>query len=156
MIVRPATPFDVMDIYKMAVAFHEESSWEATKPDLRAIMAAVLNFTVQPGHMFYVAENDNGGLVGFLAASPTALIWSQDRHLTIHAIYVTPKARGGAAALMLEHAAVEEAMRIGAKEIGGAFSSGIDGANGDKFFQHAGYKAVGTEYSKRIEMEVRK
>lgn len=101
----------------------------------------------------YVVD-DNRMPIGFLLATLGRYKFADGHYLIQEVMYVCPDKRGTrAAALMMKHL-LQEAERLGVKEIVGGNDNGFNSERTARFLEHFGFERVGFSMRRKIGRQI--
>lgn len=149
--IRQATQDDVLDVFKMCIAMHQETQFKAFELNPLKMVNSISAWA--GGAMLLVAEKVTETareLVGMMVASVFEPWYSQEKMAVEELLYVKPEYRGGRAAFMLVREFVTWAGRSGAKHIRAGASTGTGDA-AEKLYRHFGFEYVGGNYFAHVD-----
>jgi GNAT superfamily N-acetyltransferase len=148
--IRIAQPDDMDAILRMGQAFHSETCYAPLIPfDAETVAATVAHLATTPGGVVYLAETDQGEVVG-MAAAQASRHWFNANCLIAQEMWwwVDHQARGGRAALGLISALEKWAGEFGCDLLYMASTANIEPEKMARLYQRRGYVPQDIFYTK--------
>ena len=144
--VRRATQNDLLDIFKLCVAMHQETQFSAFGLDPEK-MIRHLGAWAENGMLLLVEDvkDDARNLTGMMVASLTAPWYSNEKMAVEEMLFVKKEFRGGRSAYLLVKEFMKWANEVGANHIRAGASTGT-GDEAEKLYRHFGFDYVGGNY----------
>lgn len=150
MIVRKITREDIPALIAMNERQIQESKYHALKMDKKKVKIWYLNFINNPRSVALLLEDDNGILMGAMAARCNQFYWNYENYVTDFFFYVIPEYRKGLASKKLYDALYQWAIEKRAIEIQLSYVYGEDPETLHNFLSFLGYEKNGGNYRKAV------
>ena len=148
--VRKITREDIPALMAMNERQIQESKYHALKMDKKKVKIWYLNFINNPQSVTFILEDDNGTLMGAMAARCNQFYWNYENYVTDFFFYVIPEYRKGLASKKLYDALYQWAVEKRAIEIQLSYVYGEDPEKLHNFLLFLGYKKNGENYRKAV------
>lgn len=148
--VRKITREDIPALMTMNEQQIEDSKYHYLKMDRNKVKIWYLNFINNPQAVAFVLENDEGELLGAMAARCNQFYWNYQNYVTDFFFYVKPEHRRGLAAKKLYDALYQWAIEKRAIEIQLSYVYGEDPKKLHNFLSFLGYTKNGENYRKAV------
>ncbi len=145
---------DIYDSVLLGEQMHKESDFKALNFSKVKITATLLANLNNEQHCYLVAKDDSGKLVGMFSGLTSEYFFGHDMYVCDLALFVQPDRRGAVVGAKLIQAfedwgrKLAETMPI--KEFCLGTTTGVNAERTAKFYEHLGYKQVGTLHKKRL------
>ena len=149
--VRAIQPEDAVQCMELGEMFQKESPFHSRyKFNRDKTFEFMMDLALRDGACAYVCENGSGEVVGFVGGEMHSMYYTEDRYASEVVFYVSPKHRGGRAAILLLKEFEKWAKKHDAKDMEFGVVTGIDVERTDRFFKHYGFKYLGANFYKEI------
>lgn len=146
--VRRATPDDLLEVFKLGAAMHAEGEFSSYTFNAEKTLNTIAGWDNGGDRALFIADND-GEVIGMMAAVLTDSIFSDDLCAMEHILYVRSDKRGSRAAYLLVKAFVQWAHDSNAKHIRAGVSMG-SGGSAHRLYEHFGMKHVGGNFTAHL------
>lgn len=143
--IREASLSDIPALSVLAEEMLREGSYATLSFDEEKLQDMLVGLIDAPNGFVCVYDRD-GVVQGALIADLAAPWFSSDLVAQEHALYITPAARGGVAAMSLVGAFINWAVKGGAKQIRTGVSTGASGVAASRIYQAFEMEPVGGLY----------
>ena len=140
--VRRATTEDLIPVFKLFLAMHQETDFRNITLDPEKTLHGA-NAYINSGTMFVV--DDGSQIVGMMAGCKRDPWFSQEQYASEELLYVSPEYRGTRAAYLLLKAFMGWAESEGVSHIRAGVSTGT-GDSAERLYEHFGMKRMGGNY----------
>ena len=144
--VRRATQNDLLDIFKLCVAMHQETDFGNFPLNPEKMIAQLSHWK---DHSLLLVAEDDGKIVGMMAGSKRDQWYSDEFLAAEDFIFVDKDHRGTRAAFLLMREFMQWATQAGAKHIRAGVATGT-GAAAERLYKHFGLNFVGGNYTAHL------